>query len=105
MRILFAFVITVFIYSLLIWLYFSSFQKIKLHKKQSFDNIIKIAVVNIPLPKKEKIAKVDKIVKKESKKILDDKKLKKDNKKRIIKKKIKKREPKAKNKKKPHISK
>ena len=93
MRLLLAFIITVVIYALLIWLYLSSFQKIKLPKNRHTESIVKIDIVNIPPPKKE------------INKILNDKKLKKENKKRIIKKKIIKRKLKAKNEQKNHISK
>ena len=100
MRLLLAFVITVLVYTLLIWLYLSNFQKIKLDKKKYAENIVKIDIINIPSPKeksipksehkkviekrkiKKKIKKIKKIVKKSPKKKIK-KRVKRKNKKKI----------------------
>ena len=95
MRSLLAFIITVLIYSLLIWLYLDNFQEIKLNKKVYTDNIVKIDIINIPHiptpPKQKKIVK-NRIAPKKKPKKKKIKKIKKQKKniKKIVKKNIKK---------------
>jgi TonB family protein len=108
MRILLAFIITVVIYGLLIWLYLTNFQRIKLPKYEESPTIIKIDILDIPHPKKKKIiknkiVKTDKIDKKINKKIVKNKKTKIKKKRKIVKKEDKKRNFKTKNEEKAHI--
>jgi hypothetical protein len=54
MRLLLAFIITVVIYILLVWLYLISFHNLKLISKQAkYDNRIKISLKEFISPKKE----------------------------------------------------
>ncbi len=107
MRFFVAFFISLFIYMLLIWMYMTQFSKIKVPKKTMNERIVKIDIINMPLPKKIEPAKVKApmpVVKKEpiakkspKKKTLKKKTLKKKiSKKKVVKKKIIKKKPKKK---------
>lgn len=96
MRKLLAFIITLLVYLLFIWFYLNHLQVIKTPPHQSSDNVIKIDIHNIPLPKKENIEKkkpkIKKVVKK--KRVKKKKIVKKIVKKRVVKKKVVKTVPK-----------
>ena len=94
MRFFVAFFISLFIYAVLIWIFMTQFPKVKTPPKEMNERIVKIDIINMPLPKKVEPAPVKSvptpIVKKESIK-------KKTPKKRVVKKKvIKKKKPKKK---------
>ena len=84
MRFFVAFFISLFIYMVLIWIFMTQFSKIKIPQKTMNERIVKIDIINMPLPKK-----VEPVAKPISKPIVKKKPLKKKElKKKIIKKKV-----------------
>ena len=102
MRFFVAFFISLFIYMALIWIYMTQFSKIKVPEKTMNERIVKIDIINMPLPKKVEPVKVKAptpVVKKEpiEKKVVKKKTPKKKVvKKKVVKKKIIKKKPKKK---------
>jgi TonB family protein len=99
MRFFVAFVISLFIYMVFIWLFMTQFTKVQIPEKTMNERIVKIDIINMPLPKKVEpaIAKtapkpiVKKIIKKKvvKKKVTKKKIVKKKSiKKKVVKKKI-----------------
>ena len=107
MRVFVAFIISLLIYALLIWLFVTKFSNVKVTPHKKNDHIVKIDIRNIPLPKKievqqpkieKKPTTVQKTPKATPKKVVKKKPLQKIiKKKKVIKKKtIKKKHPKKK---------
>jgi len=97
MRFFVAFIISLLIYMLLIWIFLTKFPKIKTPPKSMDETIVKIDIINMPLPKKVTVTNPVEVKKVEKKKLVKKKVIKKKpvKKKVIAKKKVK---PKAKKK-------
>ena len=99
MRSFIAFIITVTVYLLLIWLYLSNLKEIVVPKPLANESVIKIDIYDLPLPPKVEPKKAEPIIQ-APKKIIPPKKIEKKVVKRAKKKPIIKKKPKAQPKKK-----
>jgi len=93
MRFFIAFFISLFIYAVLIWFFMTQLPKVKTPPKSMSETIVKIDIINIPLPKKvepKPVIKKELITEKTPKKKVVKKKPKKKKllKKKVVKKKI-----------------